>query len=246
MEQYFVWNGVDSREMGLLVETAPPIVLPAERVEQLIVPGRAGHLLRTQGEAVYDSYLKTLTVANRRTGDAREIGAWLRGAGTLLLSTEPGFAYNARVVKEAQLERWHQHIYRGTVSFLCQPLKRQDPQEPDITAAIETNAASGTVTGYNPGDVTAKPLFTITGSGTISLTGETGLIVIEIPELATGCRVDTASEHVTTLDMSENLGEHVTFQGDGIRSLWIPRGAFSVEWSGAITALTLTPRWRWL
>ena len=227
------------------VLACPPVTRAAWRQRTIAVPGRA-ELLTPLGGREWAAVLRRVELALNPQTDFQAVMRWLNGRGTLILGNESNRALEAEVTDAAVWTAMPGGGWHGVVSFLCQPLKRQEPAEPDITAAIETNATGGTITGYNPGDVTAKPLFTITGSGTISLTGETGLIAIEIPELATGCRVDTASEHVTTLDMSENLGEHVTFQGDAIRSLWIPRGPFSIEWSGAITALTLTPRWRWL
>lgn len=154
-EPWFMWNGVDSRTMGVIVETYPPIVYPAERVETLTVPGRAGFLTRTEGEAVFDGYLKTIGIANRRAANPQAIAAWLRGSGELILGSEPGFVYYGRVLKEASLDRAMPNGYHGSVAFMVQPFKGQVPPESDITV-------TGEATVFNPGDVPAKPRFSVT------------------------------------------------------------------------------------
>ena len=88
MTPWFLWNGKDSRQMGLVIST-PPRMVPAERVESITIPGRPGAVLRTEGVGVYDPYVLTVRAANRSTASLGTILSWLRGSGELVFSTEP-------------------------------------------------------------------------------------------------------------------------------------------------------------
>ena len=44
MNDYFIWNGVNSTTKGIYVLEQPPIIIPEERVTFTDVPGRSGSL----------------------------------------------------------------------------------------------------------------------------------------------------------------------------------------------------------
>ena len=252
---YFIWNGVDSRDMGVVVVKYPAIVLPTERAETVSIPGRPGFLTRTEGSGIYDGYLKTIEIGNRRWADARAISAWLRGSGTLILGSEPDYAYEARVLKEASIDRVFGGVYSGTVAFMVQPGKAQVPPESDIVIT----GASATI--YNPGDLPARPIYRLTGSGRMilsvtPLSTYSQLVVNPIDtgweSTLTGAVIDTDAMIATTPDGTGNLNEITTIYYNGVSGLWIPpkasvtvSGAVSDE-EGSVTQVIVTPRWRWL
>ena len=208
-EPYFIWNGKDSREMGVIVTGIPPIVYPAERITETQVTGRPGSLLIQEGEGVYDSYYKTFTIANRNSVSHREIAAWLRGSGTLVISSEPNYVYEARVIKESQAQRLFRNVYEGSVAFLVQPLKAEYPPEAEMLLGAE---ASGSADILARGDVPARPVYTVIGSGDMQLTvgtasedGDGSLIQIALPEGETGVVIDTNAAIVTNLNGENNL-----------------------------------------
>ena len=47
---YFIWKGFDCRNLGIMVETYPPMVKPKERVEQVAIPGLSGKLVIPEPE----------------------------------------------------------------------------------------------------------------------------------------------------------------------------------------------------
>lgn len=255
MQPYFIWNGVDSREMGVVVTSLPPMVYPAERAETVTIPGRPGFLTRTEGEHVYDGYLKTIGVGNYRRANAQAIAAWLRGQGELILSSEPGFVYYARVLKEVSASRVMQNVFSGSVAFMVQPGKGQHPPEADITLT------SATATVWNPGDLPARPIYTLTGSGRmiLTLTPATSFSQIVIDPIDTGWEdtltgavIDTDTMTVTTPDGAESLTGITTIYRNGHQGLWIPPHttvgvvASMSDESGSLTQVRITPRWRWL
>ena len=254
-EPYFIWNGIDSRDMGLVVTKPPAQILPEERLKQVTVPGRMGTLTTRGGAGIYNSYIKSIGIGNRKRVDAQVLAAWLRGSGTLILSTEPGFLYRARVIKEAQLERNFSTVFSGTVSFSVQPGKAQVPQEADIIVTEENTPI------YNPGDLPARPIYRVEGLGKMGVyltpTATRSQLIVDptgqdrIVGL-TGAVIDSDSMTVTTLDGSDSLTDISYLQYNGIEGLWIPPhetvylSAGVSDSDGSTTRMTVTPRWRWL
>ena len=250
-EPYFLWRGVDSRTMGIIVTQIPPVVYPAERVTETQILGRSGALLLTEGEDVYDAYYLSIGIANRRAVAYREIAAWLRGSGTLVLSTELGYSYDARVIKEAQAKRLFRNVYEGSVAFFVQPLKAEYPPQPAITVE---GSGDGSTAIKARGDVAARPKYRVEGTGAIVLTvgdaSETGagsVLSVALEEGMDGFVVDTDAAMVTSLDGTENLSHLCELFYNGFRGLWLPSGdTTTVSWTGSVTSVSIDPRWRWL
>lgn len=263
-QPWFIWNGKDSRDMGVIVETYPPIVYPEERVETVAVPGRAGFLTRTEGPAVYDGYLKTLGIANRRSADPQAIAAWLRGSGELILGSEPEFVYFGRIIKEAALDRAMPKGYHGQVAWMVQPFKGRTPPEGDIHWSNGTPAP----VIYNPGDVPAAPVVTMSATlsteeygpifllsvGDAPASGANSVPYIQInlqdrPDLS-GCVFDADSRRVTSLDGSEILDSYAVFYRTLNGELFLPARTSSVvalnTTNASAASMTIRPRWRWL
>ena len=252
---YFVWNGTDSRDMGVIVTEYPPIIYPTERAETVSVPGRSGFFTRTEGAHVYDGYLKTIGVGCRRDADYRAIAAWLRGSGKLIIGSEPDFEYDARVLKEISAERIFENVYSGNVAFMVQPGKRRVPPESDIMITAENTAV------YNPGDLPARPVYTLTGSGRMILTitpqATQSEVVIDPTDTAweetlTGAIIDSDTMTVTTPDGEQGITGITSIYYNGHAGLWIPPkstvyvSAGVSDANGELTSVRITPRWRWL
>ena len=252
MEDYFIWNGVDSRTMGVVVTQLPPVVYPAERVEQVTVPGRPGFLSRTEGVGIYDGYLKTVSIGNRRAADPRVIAAWLRGQGEVIFGNEPDRVYFGRILKEASLERSMRGVYAGAVSWMVQPGKGQWPPEGAITITGRHYSL------FNPGDLPAKPLYRVakgTGANIQLFLGPTTQythVTVTLADTAwaseTAVVIDSDAMQVTTADGSESLNSVTRLYYNGQEGLWIPpHEAVDIDVVGDTqSAVTVTPRWRWL
>ena len=267
-QPYFVWNGIDSRDMGVVVTTYPPIVFPAERAETISIPGRPGFLTRTEGEGVYDGYLKTIGIGCKRWADYRAIAAWLRGSGELIIGSEPGFVYYGRVLREISADRVFDRVYSGSVAWMVQPGKGQVPPESASvwTAAQAGNAETGSLSLYNPGDLPAAPLITVHASGLEQDTGpqimigigDTVISGVNFPRVTvdlstrgdlSGCVIDLDAMRVTSLDGTENLDDACTmFDIPDIVRL-APRKTTVISWLldlADYASVSVLPRWRWL
>lgn len=228
------FKGIHSDAMGLIVASYPPILRPEQRIETVKIPGRHGELTLQTGPVVYEASVRECECIIAPGVDILALSAWLQGRGDLELGNEAGFIYDARVVAEIPYEKiLREREYRELgIPFLCQPLKRKTPAEADI---IRT--ATGTIS--NPGTVESRPRVKLEGSGNVRLmlggaittiTGLSGAIILD-SEL--GMALDATG--------TQNLSHLV--DGDWPR---LAPGSNGLSWTGTVTRVTVTPRWRWL
>lgn len=159
-QSFFIWKGIDCRQMGCRLRSPLPIIRPEERVEHQEIPGRPGDLTMTEGTDVYNSYIHTANIVVEGQYNVRKVYAWLRGSGYLTTSSEPDRRQPARVIGAITLDRISKNMdkYQGECQFYCQPLKELlTPKSVDV-------APNGAI--INAGDVTTRPIWTVTPSGT--------------------------------------------------------------------------------
>ena len=197
MFSYFIWNGINSRDMGIYLSAPAPIMRGKERVTEQTVLGLAGTLTLPDGEDNYEPYVQQLVL--RAPEPVSKIHAWLRGDGYVTFSGEPDRKQKARVINQTQFKRISRHLgyWEGTVQFRCQPLK-EALYEDETTV---TNGAALT----NLGDVTERPVFTLTGAYgdlTISAGGKT-LVIANLPQDLGGCVVDCGAGYVLSFDKTQ-------------------------------------------
>lgn len=223
MQPWFTWNSKNSyNDFGLWINKLPPIVRAPERYEEITVPGRAGTLLLTEGEDVYDSYLKECIVMLPNDRSIQPILAWLRGTGTVVFSNEAEFAYEARIAAEVSFERVDNSLLQATIPFFVKPYKKRVRGDDAITITT-----SGTV--VNPGDVASKPTVTVTGGTSVTIAGNTMTFG------GSGTLTVDCENHIV-LSGGSVFTDSVT--GD----FWtIPVGSSSVTGN-----CTIQPNWRWV
>ncbi len=183
MALYFIWNGKDSRSMGIELGAAIPIVRPEERVEHVQIPGRSGDMTRLESDddsdPVFNSYIQTATIEVNGNYRTREIFNWLRGSGYVTFHGEPDRRQEARIIGAITLNRHSKNgpYWVGECQFYCQPLKEL------LQGKTNGIAPNGTV--YNSGDVKERPDWSFVATDTsaaISAGGRT----LEISGLTIG------------------------------------------------------------
>ena len=204
MQSYFIWNGIDSRAMGVITRRHAPLIRPEERVEHVQIPGRSGDLTETEGENIYNSYIQTISFSVTDGSRVRDVFRWLRGSGTVTFSSDPDKEQDARVIGAVTLERVSRNLDRwaGQAQFYCQPLKKR------IYDIAETLTAAGTI--RNNGDVDAYPVILAypgaESSMTITVNGESFVItnIRGIRRIDCGAKEVTNSlrTKITTIDSS--------------------------------------------
>lgn len=167
MQSYFIWNGIDSRSMGIRMRHAAPLIRPEERVQHVVIPGLSGDLTETEGEHIYNSYIQTISFSVQDGTQVHSVFRWLRGSGYITFSGEPDREQPARVIGAVPLDKVSRNldIWAGQAQFYCQPLKQR------IYDIAETLTAVGTI--RNSGDVACKPIIVATptsGASTMTIT----------------------------------------------------------------------------
>jgi phage-related protein len=233
VQPYFIWNNVDSRSMGLVVTSYPPIIRPPERIIQQTIPGRAGSVILTEGANVYEAYIKSFVIGLKPGAPAQPVINWLRGQGRAVFGNEPDFAYTGRIISAVQFDKVGQWLMKSAgVQLLTQPFKTRAVPEENLSVT----GASTSI--YNPGDVGASPriLLTYTGSVEISI-GDT---TMALSNVAAPLVIDCDAGMITLTDGTPWLG---SWSGDFLK---IPAGNSTLTLSQPAAQLTITPRWRWL
>ena len=169
-QSYFIWKGIDCRDMGVKLSGPVPIIRPEERVQHVEIPGRSGDLTELEGTQVYNSYIQTATIMVQGGYRVREIYNWLKGSGYVTFHGEPDRKQAARIVGAITLNKHSRNLdwWVGEVQFYCQPLKQK------LTEDTVTVTSSGS-TVMNTGDVESRPKITAKASGssmTITASGK--------------------------------------------------------------------------
>ena len=229
---WFKWNGVSSSTKDIIMNAAPEIVKPEERVDHVTIPGRAGDLTITEGDHIYNSYIQTVGIAVKTAAQVPVVENWLTGSGKVIFSSQPGLEQEARVIGAVTLEKHSRHLdwWEGDVQFYCSPIKT-DVDEADVTVN-----SSGT-TLNNPGDMVAYPLIAVTGSGSVTVSA--GGKTLTIPNCSSGWVIDSENEWIlsgTTPQGNVCSGNFPVLQ----------KGSNTIAWTGSITKLVITPRFRYL
>lgn len=132
---YFIFKGIDSRTMNVLLQTSPTRIKPAMRVTTYNVDGRNGNIVETLG---YDAYYITLQIVITDKSKIDSVVTWLNGEGKLILSCENDRYYDANVISEVDytlLRRWD----KATVQFLVQPYKHAvEPSKINYPTDLQT------------------------------------------------------------------------------------------------------------
>lgn len=222
---YFIWNGVKSTNFGVFITKFPNIVIPAERVSFATVPGRSGSLVKTEGNDVYDDIVYPIECGVRRVSDIRRASAYLHGAGTLALPCRPGEHANGRIINQISFEQ----LVRGkenmefTVNFRLHPFWIKDLEEVVIFSSSNTVHYL-----INEGDVPARPIIVLTGTGTGTLTINGS--VTEVRNMIGNATIDSTIEE--TYSEKETLNNFMTGEFPIFKS-----GVNTISFDGDITSV---------
>ena len=163
----FTFNGTNSSQYGLRVTSDYVINSTGQDIDTVAVAGRDGDLLLSNNR------LKSVTIelpctimSNRKLTDAEsDISNWLNVAGykDLTLSWDPDFIYRSAFVETFEIVSLMRQFGKAKFNFLTYPVKFYKQGR---TSQTLQNGA--TVNGI--GNVKAKPIITLVGSGDCTLT----------------------------------------------------------------------------
>lgn len=233
---WFYFNGEPSYKYGVVAEQLPNITRPARRVETVTVPGADG-IYHIDQEA-YEPIVKTAQCSIMNGYQIENISTWLLGAGRVIFANEPQFYYNAFISNAIDFAQVYRKIktkpFRFPVVFTCQPIKH-NVNEIDDSLSITTSGK----TFRGKGNVSAKPIITVYGSGTIGLTVN-----------STAITLTSVSEYITinSVIMDAYKGSvNANLQMSGEFPLLYGGGAVNtISYSGSVTKIEITPNWGWI
>ena len=237
MNPWFIWNNKNSlSDFHLWINKLPKITRAKERYTTVDVPGRAGSLIMIEGEDVYDSYTREITVLTRNDNPyIQKALDWLRGEGTLVVCNEIDKSYSGRIVSEVQFDRLGNDLLQAKITFFVDPFKANRYPDKD---AVTVTAASASI--FNPGDVKSKPVVKIVGSGSNTITiGGKSMTFSSLSGTSSKPVVVDCDAHIITKD-----GGLWTNSVSG--EFWkIPKGSSTITQTGSMT-ITIQPNWRWV
>ncbi len=237
----FTYNGVNSYDMGLRIESKNVFSAPNYDQKFQSIPGRDGDLLLPNGrfpnvQVTYSVFLPAKTLAQLQE-KITAVKAWLY--------TEPDQyhelrdSYDASTFRRAvinnalDIEDQLNKIGVFTVSFSCLPYKYLDSGQETITLT-----SSGR-TLMNLTAFAAKPLIRVNGSGEgrISIQNTNGSTHWDISDINGYLEID--SEQMNCYKGVEPKNDCV--EGNGFPIL--RPGANKIIFAGDITSVTIKPRW---
>lgn len=230
------WAGKSSDDVHVVVERYPSMPLAARKLDVQSVPGRSGDLIFPQD--AYENYVQQYEVyisaeRIRLPRAMREVAQWLcapKGYQRLEDSYDLETFRNAYFVGPLDVESIMHRFGRATIEFSCQPQRWLRSGE------IESRLSNGQSL-LNPTAFTAKPLITVTGSGSGTLT--VGDRTVEINSFPDGYVVlDCEAQNAYG---AQGANRNATILAPEFPEL--AAGETPVSWSGGIAAVTIKPRW---
>lgn len=223
----FTYKGTTASSYGVFLNSLEWYKKPKRRADELSINGK-------DGATVVDNAYGALSLRCRITLTATtymsEVLAWLTGSGVLSFSEDSGKYRNVYILDDVAFKR-DGAVWTASFDFFC-----ADPYR--YVASESTSTKSSFPASYtNAGTVIAKPLWKVTGTGTVSFTsgGKTMALVLDTAYVY----VDTDSREVyysTTLKNRIASGDFPE----------LAVGANTISITGTITEIVITPRTRYL
>lgn len=233
MRNYIILNGVNSNTItGLLISTLPPITKPKIRTQTEEIDGRDGDIVTKLGYSAYDKEIEIGLYGNY---DTDEVIEYFNSEGTIVFSNEADKYYNYQIVNQIDFEKLIR-FKTAKVRLHVQPFKY-----PLVEATINI---SGETTVTNDGNIYARPVLNISGSGDVEvILNEQQIFAIDLGENETDITIDTTKMEAYNPDTTALMNRQVT--GD-YNLFKIETGDNTVEITGTVTSATISNYTRWL
>ena len=187
---YFIFNGTDSREFGIL--EGVPIPPKAERTLQTVeIPGRLYPLNKVKDE--FKNVQLSFVLGITDHAKVNEINKWLNGSGKLILSSDTSKYYNAFVHSAISPERLSVRFGKIPIIFTVEPF-RYDIDNPVIShifTDIKDSQPEKTIKVTVGGSYSCEPLYFFRWAGRIEMAVNGGAPLIIDSGTANGEYTDT-------------------------------------------------------
>ena len=222
---FFIFNKINCKDKGVLVNNLPPISKPERVYEEIEVPGRNGKLYIDNN--CYNTFQYSITCTLMPGANIREISKWLNGVGKLILSTELDKEYEVIIKDQIDYEQTYRICNQFEVNFEVQPIAR-GVTEKEINLSEESKVI------IKESTYQIKPYLKVIGSGDITLTINNNSL--NIKQLADYIEIDCELEEA--YKENENCNSKIQCE---IFPYFIP-GENSITWIGNLTNLQIKYR----
>lgn len=174
---YFIYNGIDSRTMGVYVGCLDELVFPQLRGDLIEIPGRDGFILDSDGS--YGSYSREIECVFEENANIPRIAKWLQGMGELILSTDLTKKYEVRIQNNISLTSVAIYYRNFILNLEFQPWA-ESVQEYIIQ--VDSDSMEFDIGGT----LEVRPTIEVTGTGDITLMiNDKELHLYDLPESTT-------------------------------------------------------------
>ena len=172
---YFIFNGENSKDKGIIITKMPPISKPAKRIEKIIIPGKNGVL--HQDDGTYETVVIQIQCAVVEKCNIKEIVNWLNGSGELILSNDPDIFYKANIINQIDYTSIVNLIHEFPLELELQPFSHSIEKYKKIYTKGNDHI-------FNIPDATAimLPYIKVVGSGQINLTINNETMILNVNE----------------------------------------------------------------
>lgn len=230
-----IWAGTSNKDVGMVIEHYPSVIVP-ER-DQVIqeVPGRNGSIVLANGsfknyEQQYSAFLDSKYIGGLEHVMPKVMD-WLlghEGYQRLEDSYFPDFYRMAFYSGGTSFMNMFNEYGEGTLTFNCAPEKYYKIGERPIT--LSNNQVL-----LNPSSFAAYPLIVVTGSGSGALTFNSNSMTIS--SIGTSVTIDVKLHKAYNGSTSRN--NTITGSYENMRL----GKSTTITWSGGVTGVKITPRW---
>lgn len=210
---YFIFNNINSKDKGIIINKMPVIPKPAKRIEKTVIPGRNGVLYEDDG--TYETVVIQIECSIIEECDIYEIKKWLEGEGELILSTSPSVFYKANIINQIDYTSIVNKIYTFPLEVELQPFAYSIEKFTQIFN-------SGESLSFNIDNATADifPYIKVVGEGQINLTINNNTMVLNVEDyIELDCELQIAHKNYEAADDKAKGEFFKLIQGENIISI---------------------------
>ena len=237
MRNYIILNNKDSRDItGLLIQELPPISKPKMRTSVEEIDGRDGDITTKLG---YEAYDKEISIGLYGNYGIDKVIDYFNSEGTVIFSNEPDKYYKYSITEKIDFERLVR-FRTATVTLHCQPFK-YSAEEKLLTF---TDLTDKKILVNNSGNIYAKPVITLYGTGTVNLSlNGNQLFVVKMGETTTNITLDISNMEAYTDSLDNLKNRAVAGDYDNFK---LEIGKNTITWTGDLTMVTVKNVSRWI
>ena len=232
-KNFCILNGIRSDTVeGLLIQELPPVVKPPMRTQIEEIDGRDGSIVTNLG---YGAYEKEMIIGLYGDFDIDNVIRFFNSSGTAIFSNELDKVYQYQISSAINFERLV-HFRVATVTFYVQPFKHSSVEELQEFTSSPFDV-------INSGNIKSKPVLTIRGKGTVTLSlNGAEILVISLGNSTRNIIID--AEEMNAYFGNTFLNRLVSGNYDDL-SLGI--GKNTISWTGGtVSSMKIDNYSRWI